>query len=35
MLNIMRKVKSKVEMETLVNDTGIFTEVIGTTQGSD
>jgi hypothetical protein len=31
----MRKVKSKVEMQTLVNDTGIFTEVSGTMQGPD
>jgi hypothetical protein len=31
----MRKVKSKVEMQTLVDDAGIFTEVSGTAQGSD
>jgi hypothetical protein len=31
----MWKVKSKVEMQTLVDDTGIFTEVSGTTHGSD
>jgi hypothetical protein len=31
----MQKVKSKVEMQTLVDDTGIFTEVFETTQGSD
>jgi hypothetical protein len=31
----MRKVKSKVEMQTLVNDAGIFIEVSGTKQGSD
>jgi hypothetical protein len=31
----MRKVKSKVEMQTLVDDTGVFTEVSGTTQGPD
>jgi hypothetical protein len=31
----MRKLKSKVEMQTLVDDPGIFTEVSGTTQGSD
>jgi hypothetical protein len=31
----MRKVKNKVEMQTLVDDAGIFTEVSGTTQGSD
>jgi hypothetical protein len=28
----MRKVKSKVEMQTLMDDSGIFTEVSGTTQ---
>jgi hypothetical protein len=31
----MRKVKSKVEMQTLMDDAGIFTEVSGTTQGSN
>jgi hypothetical protein len=31
----MRKLKSKVEMQTLVDDTGIFTEVTGTTQVPD
>jgi hypothetical protein len=31
----MQKLKSKVDMQTLVDDTGIFTEVSGTTQGSD
>jgi hypothetical protein len=31
----MQKVKSKVEMQTLVDDAGIFTEVSGTTQGFD
>jgi hypothetical protein len=31
----MRKVKSKVEMQTLVDDADIFTEVSGTTQGSE
>jgi hypothetical protein len=31
----MRKVKSKVEMQTLVVDAGIFTEISGTTQGSN
>jgi hypothetical protein len=31
----MRKVKSKVEMQTLVDDAGIFTEVSGTAQGPD
>jgi hypothetical protein len=31
----MRKIKSKVDMQTLVDDVGIFTEVSGTTQGYD
>jgi hypothetical protein len=31
----MWKLKSKVEMQTLVDDVGIFTKVYGTTQGSD
>jgi hypothetical protein len=31
----MRKVKSKVEMQTLVDNVGIFNEVSGTTQGPD
>jgi hypothetical protein len=31
----MRKLKSKIEMQTLVDDAGIFTEVSGTTQGPD
>jgi hypothetical protein len=31
----MRKVKSKVEMQTLVDDDDIFIEVSETTQGSD
>jgi hypothetical protein len=31
----MRKLKSKVEMQTLVDDADIFIEVSGTTQGSD
>jgi hypothetical protein len=31
----MWKLKSKVEMQTLVNDAGTFTEVFGTTQGPD
>jgi hypothetical protein len=31
----MRKVKSKVEIQTLVDDAGIITEVSGTTQGPD
>jgi hypothetical protein len=31
----MRKLKSKVEMQTLMHDAGIFTEISGTTQGPD
>jgi hypothetical protein len=31
----MRKLKSKAEMQTLVDDAGIFTEVSETTQGPD
>jgi hypothetical protein len=31
----MRNLKSKVEMQTLVDDAGIFTELSGTTQGPD
>jgi hypothetical protein len=31
----MQKVKDKVEIQTLVDDAGIFTEVSGTTQGSN
>jgi hypothetical protein len=31
----MQKVKSKVEMQILMDDTDIFTEVSRTTQGSD
>jgi hypothetical protein len=31
----MQKLKSKVEMQTLVADAGIFTEVSGTAQGPD
>jgi hypothetical protein len=31
----MQKLKSKVEMQTLVDDAGIFTEISGTTQGLD
>jgi hypothetical protein len=31
----MQKVKSKVEMQTLMDDTSIFTEVSRTTQGPD
>ena len=29
----MRKLKSKIEMQTLVDDASIFTEVSGTAQG--
>jgi hypothetical protein len=29
----MRKLKSKVEMQIIVDDVGIFTEVSGTAQG--
>jgi hypothetical protein len=31
----MRMVKSKVEMQTLMDDADIFIEVSGTSQGSD
>jgi hypothetical protein len=31
----MRKIKSKIEMQILVDDASIFIEVSGTTQGSD
>jgi hypothetical protein len=31
----MRKLKSKVEMQTLMDGAGIFTEVYGTKQGPD
>jgi hypothetical protein len=31
----MQKLKSKVEMQTLVDDAGIFTEVSETTQSLD
>jgi hypothetical protein len=31
----MRKLKSEVEMQTLVDDVGIFIEVSETTQGPD
>jgi hypothetical protein len=31
----MRKLKSKVEMQTPMDDAGIFTEVSGTMQGPD
>jgi hypothetical protein len=35
MLNINAEAKTKVEMQTLVDDVGIFTEVSGTMQGLD
>jgi hypothetical protein len=31
----MRKLNSKIEMQTLVNDADTFIEVSGTTQGPD
>jgi hypothetical protein len=31
----MRKLKRNVEMQTLVDDAGIFTEISGTAQGPD
>jgi hypothetical protein len=31
----MQNLKSMVEMQTLMNDAGIFTEVSGTMHGSD
>jgi hypothetical protein len=31
----MQKLKSNVDMQTLMDDASIFTEVSGTTQGSD
>jgi hypothetical protein len=31
----MQKIKRKIEMQTLVDDTGIFTEFSGTMQCSD
>jgi hypothetical protein len=31
----MWKLRSKLEMQTLMDDAGIFTEVSGTTQGPD
>ena len=31
----MQKINNKVEMQTLVDDAGIFTEVSGTAQGPD
>jgi hypothetical protein len=33
MLNVNAKAKEKVEIQTLVDDAGIFTEVSGTAQG--
>jgi hypothetical protein len=35
MLNVNAKAKEKVEMQTLVDDVGIFTEVSETAQGPD
>jgi hypothetical protein len=35
MLNVNAEAKEKVEMQTLVDDVGIFTEVSGTMQGPD
>jgi hypothetical protein len=35
MLNINAEAKSKVEMQTLMDDTVIFTEVSGITQGPE
>jgi hypothetical protein len=35
MLNVNAEAKEKVEMQTLVDDASIFTEVSGTAQGSD
>jgi hypothetical protein len=35
MLNVNEEAEEKVEMQTLVEDAGIFTEVSGTTQGPD
>jgi hypothetical protein len=35
MLNVNVEAKEKVEMQTLVDDVGIFNEVFGTTQGPD
>jgi hypothetical protein len=35
MLIINAELKSKVEMQTLVDDAGIFTKVSGTAQGPD
>jgi hypothetical protein len=35
MLNVNAKAKEKVEMQTLMDDAGIFTEISRTAQGSD
>jgi hypothetical protein len=35
MLNVNAEAKEKVEMQTLMDDVGIFTEVSGTAQGLD
>jgi hypothetical protein len=35
MLNVNTEAKEKVEMQTLVDDTGIFTKVSRTAQGPD
>jgi hypothetical protein len=35
MLNVNAEAKEKVEMQTLIDDAGIFTEVSGTAQGPD
>jgi hypothetical protein len=35
MLNVNVKAKEKVEMQTPMDDAGIFTKVFGTTQGPD
>jgi hypothetical protein len=35
MLNVNAETKEKVEMQTLVDDAGIFTKVSGTAQGPD
>jgi hypothetical protein len=35
MLNVNAEAKEKVEMQTLVDDAGIFTKISGTAQGLD
>jgi hypothetical protein len=35
MFNVNAEAKDKVEMQTLMDDAGIFTEVSGTAQGPD